>query len=767
MRGWTLPTGLGTSLGLGLGFLFGPRASPQVWMAIGGGALIALGILSRASAFPFRFSAWVLILGVAAGALRTHAPVALPAFESARIAGRIVSWEPGSRSVVVGLQAYCVDTHRLRSPVFVRVLAPPDWGTVPRSSWVRVAGQLQPNRGRTVPGAWQDRDTAATLLVDRSIPPEWGPGRPAPFMRVRAWMVERIDASLHGFPARFAVAILLGRTRSLTDDERDLFKRTGTSHVIAVSGFHVTLVAGLAALCLSALPRTPRILGASVIAWAYAALAGWVAPALRAAAAALAVALGAALGRPRSAPVWMMLVMPWLLWASPGFLTSVSFLLSVGAVAGIFFVAEAAEPLLHGRGRFLAPVIANLGAQWGTLPIILGAFGTLSPLSILPNLLAVPITGLLLPAVLFGLLLDAIGWHTNPFMDSAGALGGALLLSLRATARIPFVTGIAMPPAWIAALPFVVLAAWFSMPVALRQRPRARVLAFCAVLITSALFALPRRPPPGPWMAFLDVGQGDAAVLRLSDGTVWVMDVGDDRGAGDAARRSVLPFLRWMRIRAIDGCIVSHRHRDHVGAIASFAGGIPVRHVFDAGVGSSGGTSGVVDSVLAVHRLWPCLVAAGDTLHVRGSVSIVAVHPARTESGLPPAVDNLNEASLVIRLQDGPHTLLLAGDAERDAEEACVTGHASIRADVLKVPHHGSDTSSSEAFLDAVHPTWAIISVGEQNKFHHPSPQVLERLRGKGIRVLTTAKDGTILFTWSDAGPEIRTFPPRARLELP
>ena len=765
MRGWTCPTGLGTSLGLALGFLLGPRASPSIWMAIGGGSVLALWLMSRAFAVPCRVSTCVFLLGIAAGALRTHSPVALPALENVRIAGRIVSWDPGLRSVVVGLETHRVGTHRLRSAVLVRVLAPVEWGALPRASWIRVAGQLQPNRGCTVPGAWKDRDTAATLLVDRSIPPEWGPGPPALFMRVRAWMVERIEARLHGFPARFAVAILLGRTRSLTEDERDLFRRTGTSHVIAVSGFHVTLVAGLAALCLSPLPRAPRILGASVIAWTYAALAGWVAPALRAAAAALAVALGAALGRPRSAPVWMLLVLPWLLWATPSFLTSVSFLLSVGAVAGILFVAEVAGPILHGRGRFLAPVIANLGAQWGTLPIILGAFGTLSPLSILPNLFAVPITGLLLPAVLFGLLFEAIGWPANPFMDSAGALGGALLLSLRAARHIPFVTGIAMPPPWIAALPFAVLAVWFSMPVALRQTPRVRAVAFGAVIVTSALFAVPRRPPPGPWVAFLDVGQGDAAVLRLSDGTVWVIDVGDDRGAGDAARRSVLPFLRWMRIRTIEGCIVSHRHRDHVGAIASFADGIPVRHVFDAGVGSRGGTSGVVDSVLAVHRLWPCLVAAGDTLHSGRSVSIVAVHPVRTESGMPSAVDNLNDASLVIRIQDGEHSMLFAGDAEAEAERISATGH--VRAQLLKVPHHGSATSSSNAFLDAVHPTWAVVSVGEQNRFHHPSAEVLERLRGKGIRVLTTAQDGTILFSWRDSNPKVRTFPPRGRIALP
>lgn len=172
----------------------------------------------------------------------------------------------------------------------------------------------------------------------------------------------------------------------------------------------------------------------------------------------------------------------------------------------------------------------------------------------------------------------------------------------------------------------------------------------------------------------------------------------------------------------------------------------------------------MVDSVLSAHHLWPCLVAEGDTLHAGPSISIVAVHPVRTETGLPAAMDNLNDASLVVRIQDGDHSMLFSGDVEAEAEHAC--GGTNVHVQLLKVPHHGSDTSSSDAFIDAVHPSWAVISVGEQNTFHHPSPAVLERFRKRGIRVYTTARDGTIVFTWRDAHPEIRTFPPRARIAL-
>ncbi|HET9232980.1 MAG TPA: DNA internalization-related competence protein ComEC/Rec2 [Candidatus Eisenbacteria bacterium] len=764
MRGWRCPTGLGTALGLALGFVLAPACSWRLCLAIGGLALVALWTLDRVLALPGRATVAVLLLGAAAGGLRTETPRALPPFEDVRVAGRVLSWDPGPRGIVLRLSASRIDTHTLAEPRVVRVLAPASWGHLPQSSWLRVQGRLEPNRGRTVPGAWEDRDTAATLLVDERASPDWGPGNPSRLMRLRAWMVERIEARLRGFPARFAVAILLGRTRSLTEDERDLFRRTGTSHVIAVSGFHVTLVAGLATLCLSALPRAARILVAGAIAWGYAALAGWVAPALRAAAAALAVALGTALSRPRGAVTWMMLILPWLLWAAPDLLASVSFLLSLGAVAGILFLAEASQPLLTGKGRLLAPVVANVGAQWGTLPVIVSAFGTLSPCSLLPNLLAVPITGLLLPAVLFGLLAEWIGWHTNPFLDAAGALGSLLLSSLHATAGIPFITGLPLPSIWAASGPFVMMAVWFSIPRKLRATGRARALAWTAVCVSSAALALPGRTPEGPWVSFLDVGQGDAAVFRLSDGTVWVIDVGDDRGPGDAAQRSVLPFLRAMHVRAVDGLIISHRHRDHVGAMATFTASIPVRRVYDAGVGGKGGTSGGVDSVLAVHGLWPCLVATGDTLHASTTARIVVLHPSRTTSGMPANAENLNEASLVVRVTDGNMSILFAGDAESVAERACVANSPDAR--LLKVAHHGSDTSSLEDFLDAVHPECAVISVGEQNRFGHPSPRVLERLARNEIRVFTTATDGTVFLNWAGQEESMRTFPPRERLEL-
>jgi competence protein ComEC len=245
---------------------------------------------------------------------------------------------------------------------------------------------------------------------------------------------------------------------------------------------------------------------------------------------------------------------------------------------------------------------------------------------------------------------------------------------------------------------------------------------------------------------------------------VWVVDVGDDRGPGDAARRALVPFLRTRRIRVVDGLILSHRHRDHAGALASFLETVRVRRVFDAGVGPPRGTPAVVDSLLEAHRLWPCLVAAGDTLHAVDGSILTVLYPRRGLEGQEAYHGNLNDVSLVVRAEDSGFAILFAGDVEAAAEAACAENGSNLGSTLLKAPHHGSSTSSTEEFLNAVRPSWAVLSVGEHNRFGHPDSLLLERYRDRGIRVFRTDRDGTVLVRWGKGPPEVRTYPPRRRV---
>jgi competence protein ComEC len=534
---------------------------------------------------------------------------------------------------------------------------------------------------------------------------------------------------------------------------------------VAVSGLHVGLVVLLVSMLLAPAPRGLRVLGVVGASWLYAGLAAWTPSAVRAATLALGVSLSGLVRRQRPAPLGFALALPWLLWASPSFAGALGFRLSAAAVAGILVALDIAAPRRGGRiGLLLSPIVVSLGAQVGTLPLQLAAFGALAPLATLPNLIAIPLAGLFLPAALLAVLLPS---PLGAPAAAAAALLARLLQTVldRSAAYLPYVEHLLPPPSCVPILFALVPLLWFSLPTALRARARIRGMAAGTIVLLVAALFLPRLVPAGPWIAFLDVGQGDAAVLRLSDGSTWLVDTGDDRGPGDGARRAVIPFLRRQGIRRVSGLVISHRHRDHVGALASLLEGIEVERVFDAGYGGRGGTSGVVDSLLAAHRLWPCLVAAGDTLHRSNRVSVVALGPPRGDPLGPPPGHGLNDASLVVRVVDGAFRAVLAGDAEEAGESACVGGGDSLAAAVLKVGHHGSSTSTHPVFLREVSPRWAVISCGEGNRFGHPDPEVVARLEESGARILRTDRDGAIRLRIRGTRWEVRRHPPLSRWE--
>jgi len=536
---------------------------------------------------------------------------------------------------------------------------------------------------------------------------------------------------------------------------------------VAVSGLHVGLVALLASLLLAPAPRLLRAAGVVGSAWTYAGLAAWTPSAVRAATLALGVTLAGLLGRPRPAPLGLALALPWLLWGHPEFAGALGFQLSAAAVAGILVALDVVGAGPPGRFRFLrGSIVASVGAQLGTLPLQIGAFGTVAPLATLPNLVAIPLAGLFLPAALLAVLLPQGPW-TGVLVASSATIARTIeVVLLGAAEHLPYMENVPLPPPagpWLMAGGAV---AWFTLPRPERRRTRTRGLGAGVAILLIGFCFLPRSPIPGPWIAFLDVGQGDAAVLHLSDDSTWVIDTGDDRGPGDGARRAVLPFLRRQGIRRVRGMVISHRHRDHVGALPSLLAGIEVERVYDAGYGGRGGTSGRVDSLLADYRRWPCLVASGDTLHGTGETHIVALGPPRGDPTGPPPGHNLNDASLVLRVVDGPFHVVLAGDAELVGETASLAGSGSISASVLKVGHHGSATSSSEAFLHAVAPNWAVVSCGEGNRFGHPNAGILARLERTGAHVLRTDRDGAVWFRCRNGEWEVRTHPPLPHLGI-
>jgi competence protein ComEC len=265
-------------------------------------------------------------------------------------------------------------------------------------------------------------------------------------------------------------------------------------------------------------------------------------------------------------------------------------------------------------------------------------------------------------------------------------------------------------------------------------------------LVLCATWAIGRSPPPPGALrvTFLDVGQGDAAILELPDGHVWLVDAGGipsarDPAAASAPGRAITRALEVYGHDRVDLAIISHPHPDHYLGLAAL--GVPVDQIW-----SVDGPSGPFDQ-LAPHAVHPPLglarSEAGVELWVRAPEydGREAADPVRT----------VNDNSLVVEVRFAGRAILFAGDLEAEGEEALVAaglGHV----DVVKVPHHGSPTSSTAAFVAATHPALAVISCGVANAFGFPAPEVIERWRAGGADVARTDEDGAVAVTISPSG---------------
>ncbi len=242
-------------------------------------------------------------------------------------------------------------------------------------------------------------------------------------------------------------------------------------------------------------------------------------------------------------------------------------------------------------------------------------------------------------------------------------------------------------------------------------------------------------------VTFLDVGQGDAAVIESPSGNVLLIDAGgvSEDGSDNQGRRTVAPFLRARGIGHIDMELLTHPHADHIGGTAVLLEQFPTDQLLDNGQQT--------DSPLALRTLKDAhsrhvrYVAArrGQTLDFQDGVTARILAPTEAETD-----GTANNASVVVRLEYGRTVFLFTGDAEADEEADILTSGQPLTCDVLKVGHHGSHTSTTPAFLSATHPRIAVISVGKRNHFGHPNPDVMERLREEGAKVYRTDLDGAV-----------------------
>jgi competence protein ComEC len=427
-----------------------------------------------------------------------------------------------------------------------------------------------------------------------------------------------------------------------------------------------------------------------------------------------------------------------LIWR-PGDLREPGFQLSFAATAGIVYLTRWLAAILTERRwpAWLATAVAvSLGAQAAVTPVMLAHFNQLSLIGVVANLAVVPLAGV---ATMLGMLALLVELSSATLAGLLWETLWLVLLALRAVVRIA-----AAVPAAMVHLPAPAagtIVAWYGalgLAPAAAAWPRARVGIGALTLVVAGLSIWPwLRPTEGMLrVTFLDVGQGDAALVELPDGPRLLVD-GGPGGARrfDVGERVLAPFL-WNRpIGRLDAVALSHWDIDHSGGLAAVLRRFPVGEFWESGRAPSG----AVDTVAALARSGAPrrVLSAGQRLWL-GRAMITVLGPAG------PTVA-ANDQSLVLRLDWRGVSLLLPGDLGAPGEAALLARAGPLRALVLKVAHHGSRSSSGTPFLHAAQPLVAVVSVGARNPFRHPSPDTLARLEAAGTRVYRTDRDGAVL----------------------
>lgn len=592
-----------------------------------------------------------------------------------------------------------------------------------------------------------DRTDRGLMMRDASL---GGVSGSQPLVVARARAARSID-SLFARDAPLVRALLVADMRTVDPALKERWASAGIIHMLSISGLHVAIIAAAVSLALGAarVAATWRLLLTLAITVGYVAMLGAPPPAVRS-----AVMLGMhgasqVLQRPTSpwAPLAVGALVPCLL--DPLVVLDIGWQLSVCGMAGLIASGALAQRLLprsvHGWRRELArDVVAGVVATAVTAPIVTWQLGRLSLVAPVTNLAASPLMAMVQPLLFLALALAPVPALARLFAAAAHPLLAGLDGVAALGARLPGASIAVSPSPAIAALAVVAVVAGFAACLA-RWPARAAIVALaslCAIVWWPAPGAGSAGAPDVAALHLIDVGQGDAIAIRTPRGRWIVNDAGRDWPGGDAGRSTVVPYLQRHGGGEVALFILSHPHADHAGGAASLFAALAPAEVWD---GAYVGTSESYVRMLAAARArgvpWH-RVRAGETREIDG----VRLEVLAPDSAWMAGTDDPNEASVVLRVTLGGTRVLLTGDAE-GGEEAWLRANADtlLRAEVLKVGHHGSRTSTTPALLDAVRPRLAIISAGIGNTYGHPHAETLVALARSGARVARTDRDGTVV----------------------
>ena len=532
-------------------------------------------------------------------------------------------------------------------------------------------------------------------------------------------------------------AMLFGGYAGLNPELVEDFQTTGIVHILSVSGSHMSMMAAFAAwLCL--LLRLPKTLTFAVgffVIGTYAILSGLLPQVLRSATMGILIFFAKTLDAEAEGARLLTLTALAMLINQPLLLFDVSFQLSFSATAGLMYLSEDLQKKFERLPKFFsAPASMTIAAQAASLPIIVWYFNQISLSSVLANVFVMP----LLEVVIVGGLLGGLIAAVVPLVGKIFFAGEALIFGAGAELNRVF-ANLPLSSVQVPTLGF--LAGFFYYVALIFRRP-------IILLPIIFFFALNFFKAGDVEVSFVDVGQGDCAVIVTPHGKCLIFDTGGVREKMfDVGGRVVVPYLKHENIREVEKIFLTHVHEDHSGGAGAVIKKFPVGEIITAGENKSeyAAVFGIAEKFLPPMR-------AGQT------GEIFSVDGVQIEILFAPKAGAGNEISNVYRVRCGDVTFLITGDLVKEIEAEILREGVDVSATVLKVGHHGSATSSSEEFLQAVNPKCSVICVGYGNNFGHPRAEVLQRLENLPTKIFRTDRDGLIKFKTDGKNLRVETF---------